>query len=242
VRFRVFRGDIVVGLLGLVVFAAVGAVVTWVAIDIARSLETEEARLILALAGLVDLLAVGVPIYMMRRSLRVGELVIDPDRGELRLGRAYEIPFSKVRRVEVVEHHYAYREINTVHETVTAEMTGWAIDIGDGRRLIGENGLSKERVTEIADALRVRVEAYRARTKEDVAPRPAPSEVLLERIARALKEQGDEFEPDWLDLDGPMAEEIRHFGEEPNESTMGPDGAFARALRKAGYDLGDAGR
>jgi hypothetical protein len=242
VAFLVLVEDRLIAIVIFALMSVLGFFLTWATILDAHASPTTGAFVMVGVALVIDLAAVLLPLYVMWRAKRLGELVIDPERGEIRVGRAYEIPFSRVRQIEVVEHHFTYRSINGAHDTVTAEMTGWALDIGGGTRLCGENGLSKQRVTEIADALRLRVEAYRARTKEGVAPLPAPSEVLLERIAGALKEQGEQFEADWLDLDGPMADEIRHFGDEPNESTMGPDGAFAKALRKAGYDLGDAGR
>lgn len=239
VTFRVFWSDTVLGIFVLLVMGAVGAFFTWSVIDTAGEFEAGGRWLSFALAGLIDVAAVGVPIYMMRRSRRQSDIVIDPERGEIRIGNEYEIPFSQVRQIEVVEHEYKYRAMNSSHDTVTSDMTGWAIDLGAGRRLLGQTGLSKKRVTEIAEALRVRVEAYRARTHEGIAPIPAPSDVLLRRLAMALREEGKVFEPDWLDLDGPMADEIRDYGKEPNASTMGPDGAFARELRKAGYDLGE---
>jgi hypothetical protein len=83
------------------------------------------------------------------------------------------------------------------------------------------------------------VDAYRARTGEGVDPPPQPSKAFLERLAGSLHYEGQTFEESWLALDGPMAELMRDYDEEPDERTMGRDGEFAKALRKAGYDLGD---
>jgi len=239
--FRVFRSDTVVAVFGLVLMGSVGAFFTWSALNPAGESEGPMRWFSYLLAALTDVAAVGVPIYMIRRSRREGTIVIDPVKGEIRFGEELEIPFSQVRQVEVVEHEYTYRAVNSQHDTVTSDMTGWAIDLGGGLRLLAKNGLSEKRVTEIADALRERVKAYRAQTNEGIAPMPEPSEGFLKRLAGALKEEGKVFEPNWLERDGPMADEIRAWDREPTEATMGPDGAFARALRKAGYDLGDRG-
>src|SRR5690606_3222732 len=108
----------------------------------------------------------------MRRSRRDGRIVIDPHRGEIRVGDDYEVPFSRIRKVEVVEHKYTYHGANLEGGSFSADVTGWGIDIGAGSMLFGENGLSHKRVVEIADALKARVDAYRARTGESAAPLP----------------------------------------------------------------------
>jgi hypothetical protein len=200
----------------------------------------DERDFLLAVALIVALVAIAVPIWIVRRSRRHGEMVIDPVRGEIRIARSYEIPFSSVRRIDVVDHEYTYRAINSSHDAVSADMKGWAIDIGGGHYLCGQSCLSREKVTEIANALRIRVEAYRARTNEGVAPLPRPDPGLLELMAGVLREEGKEFQEDWLSPDGPMAEWMRSYEDsEPDEQTMGPDGDFAKALRKVGYEFGN---
>lgn len=177
---------------------------------------------------------VGVLTWSRRRS----EVVIDPVRGEIRVGREHAVAFAEVRRVDVVEHAYTYRAIDASHDLISTEMSGWAIDIGAGSKLFGEVGLSRARVVKIAEALKARVDAYRARTGEVAAPMPRPDGSFLDLMAEALHEEGAPFEENWLALDGPIAERMRDFHNEPDERTMGRDGEFAAALRKAGFDLG----
>ena len=113
----------------------------------------DERVISLAFSLVAAFVAVVVPIWARQRSRRKGEVVIDPIRGEIRIARSYGIPFSSVRKVDVVEHEYTHRAINASHELDAIDMKGWTIDIGGGRYLCGQNGLSWERVNEIADAL-----------------------------------------------------------------------------------------
>jgi hypothetical protein len=192
------------------------------------------AGAVFAISGM----AVGaVPIWMIRRERIAGEVVIDPVRGQVRIARTFEVPFSQVRQVEVLWYDSARRlgpEVDT-----SSFFRGWALDIGGSNLLVEERGLSRDLLEEIADALKVRVDAYRARNGEGVDPLPPPDKAFLERLAGALHYEGQTFEENWLALDGPMAELMRDYDEEPDERTMGRDGEFAKALRQAGYDLGD---
>jgi hypothetical protein len=229
-------GDTAVAIVFLVGFGAVSGVTGY----LAALSDGAEKVTFLMFSLLMAFVAVVVPTWARRRSRRKGEIVIDPVRGEIRVARSYEIPFSRVRKVEVVEHEYTYRGVGPEFDAFSTDIEGSAIDIGGGTYLCGRNGLSRERVTEIADALQARVEAYRARTHEGVAPLPRPDPILLERMAGVLRQEGKQFEEDWLSLEGPMAEWMRSYEDEPDEQTMGRDGEFAKALRKAGFDLGDA--
>lgn len=186
------------------------------------------------------LAAIGIPIWTTLRSRRQGEVVIDPVCGEIRVSGRYEIPFAKIRQVEVVQHEYTYQGAGPELDRYSIQLRGWAIDIGGGSRLFAENGISRERIAQVAEALRARVEAFRARTGQQAEPLPRPGKNLLKRIAGSLREGGESFQNDWLALDGPIAEWIREYHTEPDARTMGRDGELAQALRKAGFDLGDA--
>jgi len=222
----------------MVTFVGIGAV-SVIAAYAGLSYDGVEGLSFLGFSLLLALMAIGLPIWERRRSRRLGEMVIDPVRGEIRVGRSYEIPFSQVRQVEVVEQEYTYTAMGPELSTSSSDITGWAIEIGGGVRLCGENGLSRKRVAEIADALRVRVEVYRTRTGQRADPLPRPTTEFLERLAASLRHEGETFKEDWLALDGPMVELMREFNREPDERTMGRVGEFAQALRKAGFDLGD---
>lgn len=222
----------------LVVMLALACFLNYFAVMFARQEGGVLGVAIAAIVGCITLVGPITAVVLMRRARRGGEMSIDPVRGEIWIGRSYEIPFSKVRHVEVVEHEYTYTAMGPELDTSSSDITGWAIDIGGGVRLCGENGLSRERIVEIADALKVRVEAYQARTGQGPDPLPRPGQQLLERMAGALREEGETFREDWLTLDGPMAEWMREYHNEPDERTMGRNGEFAKALRKAGFDVG----
>lgn len=193
-----------------------------------------------AFAGVFLLAAFGLPVWIVLRSRRKGRIVIDPVCGEIRLSPDHAVPFSQVRQVEVVLHEYTFVGAELEGGSYSSDITGWGIDIGAGTKLFAESGLSHERVVEIADALKIRVEAFRARTGATAAPLPRPGSRLLERLALSLHYEGETFEENWLSLNGPIVELMREFNVVPDAQTMGQGGEFAQALRKAGFHVGEA--
>jgi hypothetical protein len=217
--------------------AVVGFSVTWV---IAAVRSPFPHVLHVVIAGSFLLVSAIVFLWLIRRWRRQDEVLIDPTRGEILIGRHHAIPFANVRRVELAKREVAYQQVDVEGGTsFPMTMTYWSIDIGGGCRLFVENRLSRKRVAKIAAALRVRVEAYRTRTGEGTAPRPRPGGELLEGMAAKVREGGGVFQETWLALDGPLARWMRDYHVEPDERTMGRDGELAQALRKAGFDLGD---
>jgi hypothetical protein len=177
VTFRVLPHELGNARFMLVVMIALACVLNYFGVVIAKQ---EGGVLGVAIAGVVGCITLIGPVtavVFMRRARREGELSIDPVRGEIQIGRSYEISFSRVRQVEVVEHEYTYTAMGPELSTSSSDIKGWAIDIGAGVRLCGENGLSRERVVEIADALNVRVEAYRARTGQFADSPPWPRDL-----------------------------------------------------------------
>jgi len=228
----VFAAMIVVSL----ALAAIGSLMAYGAM----SSHGAEGTSYSALSGVLLLAALGLPTWLILRSRRNGRIVIDPIRGEIRLSADHAVPFSQVRQVEVMEHEYTYVGAELEGGSYSSDITGWAVDIGGGVSLFGQSGLSSKRVAAIAHALKIRVDAYRARTGEGAEPLPRPTKKFLQRLAASLRDGGETFQADWLSLDGPMAELIREYSVVPDERTMGRDGEFAQALGEAGFDLGAA--